>query len=243
MTSATPPTPPGQQANPIITASPTNTFSSSETTQISTQLPPLPASVSGKIDLLISVTLYTWPALTLATTSEFGGPTSLDKRDWFGGAISDLLASSSPFFASSSSAGTAGTLHDRDDLEDVLTQVMGDEFETVVEDGSLEEVARRIWEGRLKILSGDDGELERLWRGWWERQQKGGRKEMLNQMFRRGPDQEEDGEEEVDSDSDEEMDDAPQLVNAEQPRQNQKPQPEIDEEGFTKVVGKRGKKQ
>ena len=55
----------------------------------------LSSKISSQIDLLISIHIYAWPALTLAISNNWGGPSSVssDKRDWLCGAISDLLSS------------------------------------------------------------------------------------------------------------------------------------------------------
>jgi pre-rRNA-processing protein TSR2 len=186
--------------------------------------PPTQAQILSQIDLAISYTLHLWPALSLAVSSQWGGPSSSDKRDWFAGAISDL------FLTRPST--------DQSDLEELMEQVMGDEFECVVDDGSLEVAAREIVRLRGECLSGEFGGVERV-RGLWESQ-----KGKVTGRFERGAevDQDTDGEEEddgeeggEDEDEDEVMGEAPELVKASKP----KVEPEVDEEGFTKVVGRR----
>ncbi|KFZ12585.1 hypothetical protein V501_04138, partial [Pseudogymnoascus sp. VKM F-4519 (FW-2642)] len=85
---------------------------------------------SAQLDLGISLSLFLWPALTLAVQNNWGGPSSSDKRDWFGGAISEYVTSS--------------TEVDEEDVEAMLVQVMLDEFEVAVDDGSAGEVADDI---------------------------------------------------------------------------------------------------
>ena len=185
------------------------------------------SQIPAKIDLLISLSLHAWPALTLSIQNSWGGPTSNDKRDWFAGAISDLLSSNQ--------------VSSVDDLEEVLLQVMLDEFEVVVDDDSPMEVAMKIWKGREKVLKGEFEEVDALWNSWMEKQTKGG-PEKLN--IQRGEDKEgadtdwdDDDEEEWDGFEDEEMVEAPMLV--ENKPRREKMEPEIDEEGFTKIVGKK----
>ncbi|EXJ90727.1 hypothetical protein A1O1_03831 [Capronia coronata CBS 617.96] len=198
---------------------------------------PIPTQLSSQIDLLVSLHMWSWPALTLAIQNAWGGSAEIskDKRDWFAGAVSDLLTSSPPQLA------------DVADLEEVLLQVMLDEFEVVVDDGSAEETARNIWSGLPKLKSGDVTELQEMYVKWQEKQKKGG-KEVV--MIVRGEDKEaedtdwdEDDEEEEewnglpDRRSDVDMDEAPPLVDSGRPRQ--KTEPEVDEDGFTKVVSKK----
>lgn len=160
---------------------------------------------------------------------------SNDKRDWFAGAVSELLTSS------------PAQLADVSDLEEVLLQVMVDEFEVVVDDDSAEETARNIWSGVNKLKGGDLVELNELYAKFQEKQKKGG-----NQVtgIVRGQDQEAEDTDWDDSDEEEEwngfsdrpaadveMDEAPPLVDAGIPKQ--KVEPEVDEDGFTKVVSKK----
>jgi pre-rRNA-processing protein TSR2 len=130
-----------------------------------------------------------------------------------------------------------------DDLEEVLLQVMVDEFEVVVDDDSAEVTARGIWSGLNKLKSGDTSELNAMYVKWQEKQKKGGDK-IVGVV--RGEDKdgdETDWDEEDDDDDEQEwngfpdradvdMDEAPPLARS-------KPEPEVDEEGFTKVVGKK----
>ena len=131
---------------------------------------------------------------------------------------------------------------------------MNDEFEVNVEDGSGEEVAQRILGLRGECLQGWFGGVERVFAEWEERE---GRRKVRGGVegFVRGEDgdgegegdEDEDGEgsEEDSEDGDEEEDvemgdvemgDAPPLENK---KGKEKLVPEIDEEGFTKVVGRR----
>ncbi|KIX97267.1 uncharacterized protein Z520_06719 [Fonsecaea multimorphosa CBS 102226] len=205
--------------------------------------PPTQSSpLSSQIDLLVALHLWSWPALTLAIQNSWGGSpeVSKDKRDWFAGAVSELLTSSPPQLA------------DVSDLEEVLIQVMLDEFEVVVDDGSAEETAKNIWSGATKLSAGDTSELNELYAKWEEKQKNGGDKVV---GIVRGEDKE--GEEtdwdDDDDDDDEEeewngfpdrsdvqMDDAPSIIDIDW-KPKQKPEPEVDEEGFTKVVGKKKK--
>ncbi|KAL2012427.1 hypothetical protein VTN00DRAFT_5145 [Thermoascus crustaceus] len=181
----------------------------------------------SKLDLGISLALHNWPALTLAVQSSWGGPTSSDKRDWFCGAISDLLQDRPET--------------DAEDLEDVLIQVMNDEFDVVVDDGSAGMVAAQIMDMRAQVGRGEYGEIQAMWEAWKERMEKKGANAAS--MFRRVEAQDEDQETDDDEDEDDDdedgmdvdMDEAPALVRP--PRE--KVEPEVDEEGFTKVVGKK----
>ncbi|KAJ5081626.1 hypothetical protein NUU61_009890 [Penicillium alfredii] len=182
-------------------------------------------SASSFLDLGITLALNNWPALTLAVQSSWGGPTSADKRDWLCGAISDMLAERPET--------------DAEDLEDVLVQVMNDEFDVVVDDESAAPVAAQIMDIKSQTARGDFGPVREMWDAWQQRksQQKSAAAGLFKKVEAHDEDQETDDEEDSDGADagDVEMGDAPALVRA--PRE--KVEPEIDDDGFTKVVGKK----
>ncbi|KAJ9375141.1 hypothetical protein DTO282E5_125 [Paecilomyces variotii] len=190
-------------------------------TQTQEQLQEQATSASAQLDLGISLALNNWPALTLAVQSSWGGPASADKRDWFCGAISDLLNDRPET--------------DAEDLEDVLIQVMNDEFDVVVDDGSAGDVALQIMEMRAQTQRGEFGEIRAMYEAWKEKMDKKGANAagLFRKVDARDEDQETDDDEEEEGDV--EMDEAPALTRA--PRE--RVEPEVDEEGFTKVVGKK----
>ena len=82
-------------------------------------------------------TLGLWQALTVAVQSGWGGSETLEKRDWFAGAVSTLLADRPDT--------------DQEDLEVFLLQIMEDEFDCRVEDETEIEVARNIMQLRSSL--------------------------------------------------------------------------------------------
>jgi hypothetical protein len=75
-----------------------------------------------KWELGVSLVLHNWSVLTDAVVAQWGGPDSDDKRDWLCGAIADMF--------------TEREETDEYDIESVLVQVMGDEFQVNLEDDS-----------------------------------------------------------------------------------------------------------
>jgi pre-rRNA-processing protein TSR2 len=187
------------------------------------------ASPSAQLDLAITLILHSWPALSLAVQSSWGGPASADKRDWLCGAVSGLFVSRPET--------------DAEDVEDVLMQVMNDEFDVVIEDGSAAEIAVRICHVRDEVGRGEYGTVRAMWEAWKAKGKMGGGDST--KMFRRvDVAGHEDQESDIDDDDDEEeeeacededahMEDAPAPVRTPWKRT----EPEVDEEGFTKVVG------
>ena len=186
--------------------------------------------------------------------NNWGGPDSSDKRDWFAGAVVELFPDISaltpaqlayktsqqqqPQQAQSQSQNGGGSAAggeeaDQEDVEAVLLQVMLDEFEVNVDDDSAFEVAEQVVRVRGECLRGRFDEVDALRRRWEGK--KGGKV-----VFQQGAD--EDGDTDWDTDDDEEeeedveMGDAPELaVQARRERE----EPEVDEEGFTKVTRKK----
>lgn len=195
----------------------------------------VPSDVSEQVDLLAWLRLYFWPALTLAIQNGWGGSPqqSSDKRDWLAGEVSSLI--------------TTNQLQDNDDLAEVLLQVMNDEFGVVIDDGSVEETAKSIWLGAGKIAKGETAELQELYAKWQEKEKKGGIKVVGEQLADQEGAETDNDEDEISEeewngfedrkergDADMDLDEAPALVDS-----RKKPEPEVDEEGFTKVVGKK----
>lgn len=121
-------------------------------------------------------------------------------------------------------------------METVLLQVMQDEFDVNVEDETEVPVAEEIMKIRKSVF--EDGSLAALEavKGRWTA--RGGRVPANVNVVEHSYG--EDGEEIEESSEDEDEEDvdmgeAPALV----PREKQ--EPEVDEDGFTKVVGKRRK--
>lgn len=181
-----------------------------------------------KLDLGITLALNAWPALTLAVQSSWGGQNSSDKRDWLCGAISDIISTRPET--------------DSYDIEDILVQVMTDEFDVAVDDGSAGVVADQIMTLKGQVEVGNYEDVDRMWAEYKERMERKGveqQQAMFKRVETRDEDQETDGDDDDDDDEedeDEEMGDAPALVSR-PPRE--RVEPEVDEDGFTKVVGKK----
>lgn len=181
--------------------------------------------IQNKFDLSIALTLATWPALTLAVQNSWGGPQSAEKRDWFAGAISELIESTPDA--------------DVEYVEEFLLQVMNDEFEIHIDDGSGEEIAAKIVGLRRLTLQGNFTMVDEMFVRWQERQSRGEGTVQFRHV-ERGEDDDEtdwdsDDKEDGSADEDVEMEQAPPLVKV--PRE--KVQPRVDDDGFIEVVSNR----
>ncbi|XP_069319396.1 pre-rRNA-processing protein TSR2 homolog isoform X2 [Eulemur rufifrons] len=71
----------------------------------------------------VRAVLEAWPALQIAVENGFGGVHSLEKAEWLGGAVEDYFIRNADL--------------ELNEVEDFLGELMTNEFDTVVEDGSL----------------------------------------------------------------------------------------------------------
>jgi len=193
-----------------------------------------------------------WPALTIAVREEWGGPESADKKTWIASTIIDEFESRATYIPSSTSSGPSDvadptTANDPplelDDLADLVNQMMSDEFESNIEDGSIDAVAAdivRLWRDILQPATGalPSTVVDALERKAAEVKGKG------IQATRGAGLQNENGEEDSDSEWDDEsedgmeVDEAPQLA----PVERERVEPVVDDDGFTLVQPKTKKR-
>jgi pre-rRNA-processing protein TSR2 len=126
-----------------------------------------------------------------------------------------------------------------EDVEERLLQIMEDEFEVVVDDDSSVEVATQILTLWGECLAGNFAGVQKLQEEYARRGSRGA--ETIRAAVVDGNESVDEEEEEEwsglsdDEDEDVEMGDAPpQLV-----ERRERVEPEVDEEGFTKVAGRR----
>ncbi|KAI5922907.1 Pre-rRNA-processing protein TSR2-domain-containing protein [Camillea tinctor] len=209
----------------------------------SSQAEPSPEVRQEQFEQGVAISLHLWLSLTIAVQNNWGGPSSADKRDWFAGAIAEMFPSFVDIAAAAESDNqktTKSSASSREeplaeDVEATLLQVMWDEFEANIDDDSEVEVADRIMKVRAQCAVGNFDLVEDLRRRWLATK---GKKVVVEETA--GGDQEtdwesDDDDDDEDGDSDVDMDEAPALVAA----PKEKPPPEVDEDGFTKVTRKK----
>jgi len=175
---------------------------------------PSPSSTSLSFAKGVIARLALWQALQIAVQNGWGGPDSAQKRTWIASVIVDTFEEQP-------------TPPDAEYIEEMLLQIMDDEFETIIEDGSAESVARDITNLWKDIRLGDLAGLQRL-------EQQAIAISSRPILAQAGPpagldtdSDEEEGDWESDNEDGYGSDRAPDI----QP-------PEVDEDGFTTVKGK-----
>ncbi|RLV63903.1 hypothetical protein DV515_00017794 [Chloebia gouldiae] len=79
-----------------------------------------------------------WAALQLAVAQGFGGPQGPEKAAWLSSALLDFFTQNADL--------------EQEEVEDFLAEVMDNEFDTVVEDGSLQQVGSQYGPVRSSVL-------------------------------------------------------------------------------------------
>ncbi|KAI1112215.1 Pre-rRNA-processing protein TSR2-domain-containing protein [Nemania sp. NC0429] len=222
---------------------------------------PSPETRQQQFEQGVAISLHLWQSLTIAVQNNWGGPDSSDKRDWLAGVIVDMFpsfvdlaaaAATIPPTTNGPSQNNANTntttttttkkqLPDEpiaEDIEETLLQVMFDEFEANVDDQSEAQVADRIMKCRAQCAVGDFALVGELRARWLEAK---GKKVVAQVAADQDQDTDwdsgsDDDDDDNDGDGDVDMDDAPALVPV---APKQKPQPEIDEDGFETVSRRR----
>ncbi|KAF2725032.1 hypothetical protein K431DRAFT_194278, partial [Polychaeton citri CBS 116435] len=180
---------------------------------------PSPEKLQQLFDNGIWYTISLWDALHTAIQNGWGGEDSLEKKDWFAGVISELF--------------TQRRDTDQEDVECVLLQIMQDEFDCNVEDESEVEIAKTIMGLRKSLMDRDMAPSMEMEKRWKNRGQLKSDIQDGGEIIEEVDDDDWDG-----GDGDVEMDEEPpKLVPVvERPA---RPEPEVDDDGFTKVAGKK----
>ncbi|KAG6036825.1 hypothetical protein E4U41_005481 [Claviceps citrina] len=205
----------------------------------SSQLPTA-AERQSNFEQAVAYSLHLWPALTLAVQNGWGGPDSVDKRDWFAGATVDLF----PAFTDAAQGRQTSNAEEPDleYVETFLLQVMIDEFDVNTDDDSGLEVAGNIIRARAQCAIGQFDEVKKLAERF--RNLTGSN---VAKMFKQADDadqetdweSEDDEDEDGDGDGDEDVKGRADVDMADALAPRAKPAPEVDEDGFTKVTNKR----
>ncbi|XP_058905790.1 pre-rRNA-processing protein TSR2 homolog [Kogia breviceps] len=96
----------------------------------------------------VRAALEAWPALQIAVENGFGGVHSQEKAQWLGGAVEEY------FFRNADL--------ELDEVEDFLGELMTNEFDTVVEDGSLPQVSQQLQTMFHHFQRGDRAALKEM---------------------------------------------------------------------------------
>jgi pre-rRNA-processing protein TSR2 len=188
-----------------------------------------------------TIALFTlWPALRLAVSEQWGGPESAEKRTWMISEVVDYFESCLPKTNEPQlSEDHLADLVDQDDLAEMLEGMISDEFEVDLDDGSADEVAGDVVKLWKKLSKGDKAmveELEELVRTT------GGKKVQAQGNGDDDEELDEDGNPIIHSDESSSEEDV-EMTSSDAPAQTkEKQEPVVDDDGFTLVQKKGGKR-
>ncbi|XP_016392776.1 pre-rRNA-processing protein TSR2 homolog isoform X1 [Sinocyclocheilus rhinocerous] len=93
---------------------------------------PLASSTRELFTEAVRAVLETWPVLQIAVDNGFGGAYSQQKAEWMVDALRQYFIDNDEL--------------QQDEVEDFISDLMNNEFDTVVDDGSLPQVAQQVCE-------------------------------------------------------------------------------------------------
>ncbi|RSH85082.1 uncharacterized protein EHS24_006675 [Apiotrichum porosum] len=179
-----------------------------------------------------------WPALTIAVREQWGGHESADKKTWLASELIDAFESAvvdTPEGPRLDPSTAAEPPLDIDQLADMLTQVMSDEFEAAIEDGSVDPLATDILRLWRDVVAPTQRPAEETV-GALERKAAEVSRQGVAATSGGGAHEVDENGEEWESDSDDDEDDGvPQLVPAEEQQPREREEPIVDDDGFTLV--------
>lgn len=185
-----------------------------------------------------------WPIMTIAISEQWGGPSSGDKKIWVASTLIDIYETRATILPNTNPPqidpnDSTDPPMDEDDMIVMVNQMMSDEFEANIEDGSVDDLAGdvvRLWRDVLVSMERGREVVEALERKAESVSKRGvvGRTRDLEEVDSGSESGSEDGDEM-------DVDEPPQIVATEtksDTKSKEKTEPVIDEEGFTMVQGK-----
>lgn len=195
---------------------------------ISSEFPLLPFPndrQDANFELGVSMILHNWHTLSTAVDNSWGGPQSSEKRDWMAGAVIDEFINNKEI--------------DIIYIHELLSGIMEDEFDSIIEDGSTINIATNIINCYKQCQENQFDLIKQAYAKWLEKQNnKKGKIEVnviddpLNPDI--SSDEEDDGQ-----DNDNAMD---QDVDMMDTSEKTYVPPLVDDDGFTVVTNKKGRR-
>lgn len=185
--------------------------------------------------------LTLWPALRLAVHASWGGPASTSKQRWLASVLVDQFETFIEAVPTSTTttSRTEPPPPDAIYVEELLLQIMADEFEVELEDDSAAAVAKDIVKLFGAVCTGDEtfvneleAQAERV-KGTVPKYEMGVGSGSESESGSEWEDEDEEGEGESSGEP------VPQLLNHSEPRTREELQ--VDEDGFT-IVKKKGRR-
>ncbi|ODV84326.1 hypothetical protein CANARDRAFT_29207 [[Candida] arabinofermentans NRRL YB-2248] len=179
-------------------------------------------------ELGVSMLIHRWDTLTTAVDNLWGGPQSSDKRDWISAIVIELFTTSKDL--------------DIIMIHELLFNSMEDEFDVLVQDDSTVIVAQNIIEVYKECCEGKFARVHSMYQRWTEkeeyRQRTGLKKTVQVLEDPNNPDESDDDEEDEDEDDGMDVD----MADDSTTYTSNKTEPIVDDDGFTMVTKKKGRR-
>uniref|UniRef100_A0A060T8U8 ARAD1D05610p n=1 Tax=Blastobotrys adeninivorans TaxID=409370 RepID=A0A060T8U8_BLAAD len=174
-----------------------------------------------RFELGVCMAMYNWEDLTLAVENQWAGSESSDIRDWMVGAIVELFEDN---------------YTDAGEIETRLLQMMQDEFDVDVQDGSGEVVAQQIVNIYRQCAEENFSTVEKLFSQYQEREEKKSKGLLKPQIVK--PQTEAGEDDDSEEEGEWEDDDAQNSSGPSQTPTNEAAGPIVDDDGFELVQKK-----
>ncbi|GMM31491.1 Tsr2 protein [Martiniozyma asiatica (nom. inval.)] len=175
---------------------------------------------NANFELGVSMIVHAWPTLQTAVDNQWGGANSEEKRDWITGVIIEEFENNK----------TIDIIY----IHELLSGIMEDEFDAVLQDESTVEVGKKVIHCYQECQVGAFDTIKLMYNKWLEKQKYSSKNIVHVENDPLNPDSsDEDGDDAMDEDGDFDMmddsaDDTPKYQ-----------APIVDDDGFT-VVSKKG---
>jgi len=186
-----------------------------------------------------------WPVMRSAVLQSWGGPESEAKRTWFASMVVDEFEerwtkAGCPLYPTVGTGAERQNIAppeglDLDDLADLLFDVFLEEFDVELEDGSPEEISRRVIACWSASLQGDEPAVVAF-------EEEAARLSKKKAEVVRTAAGEDDGDSSSDDDGDDAAEGGMDVDPAPARQERVREEPEVDDDGFTMVKKGKGKK-
>lgn len=185
---------------------------------------------TANFELGVSMIIHSWYTLTTAVDNSWGGPQSSEKRDWITGIIIEEFENNKEI--------------DIIYIHELLCGAMEDEFDTIIEDESTVDVATKIVKCFKDCKLGDFSNVQNMYTKWLNKQKNKSKivANIINDPLNPDVSDNDDDDDEEDEDVDMDVDNNYEISQIqEQPKQT-KNEPIVDDDGFTLVQNKKGRR-
>lgn len=182
----------------------------------------------ANFELGVSMVIHSWYTLTTAVDNSWGGPQSAEKRDWISAVVVEEFENNKEI--------------DIIYIHELLSGIMEDEFDTVIEDNSTIDIGKKIVGVYKQCRDGYFDDIKTMYSKWLLKQSNNTSKIVANIIKDPLNPDISDSENEEDENGGDNDGDVEMVELVEELPQRQKNEPIVDDDGFTVVTNKKGRR-